>query len=200
MANKRIWWIGGLLVLVVGLPVAWYLVSPLFINREVDEPLPTARPTAVSAALDDTQMPQATEAMATAMVAPTQSAAEPMPEDDPSTMQVLAAGSFYPVAHEGEGSATIYLLADGSRVLRFEAFDVLNGPDLHVYLVPADPVPNTVGVEIVGYVDLGELKGNIGSQNYDLPANLDLSQFKSVVIWCQPFRVPFAAAPLAAPE
>jgi len=60
-------------------------------------------------------------------------------------------------------------------------------------------VPDSVGVEIAGYFDLGPLKGNIGDQNYDLPADLDLSDFKSVVIWCQPFRVPFNAAPLVAP-
>ena len=68
--------------------------------------------------------------------------------------------------------------------------------ELHVYLAPIDPVPDTVGVELEGALDLGLLKGNIGEQNYPLPSDLDLSLFKSVVIWCQPFRVPFNAAAL----
>ncbi len=83
--------------------------------------------------------------------------------------------------------------------MRFEDFEVLNGPQLHVWLVPVDPVPNTVGVEISGYVDLGPLKGNIGNQNYDIPDGLALDDFASVVIWCVPFRVPFNAAPLSTP-
>jgi hypothetical protein len=98
----------------------------------------------------------------------------------------------------GSGQALVYQLADGSRILRLQGFEVDNGPDLHVYLVPVDPVPSSIGVENPGSVDLGGLKGNVGDQNYELPADLDLSQFKSVVIWCQPFRVPFIAAPLVA--
>jgi hypothetical protein len=130
------------------------------------------------------------------MAEPEKTMEDPMPADETADMRIVALGEFYNLAHEGHGRATIYELADGSRLLRFEEFEVLNGPDLHVWLVPVDPVPDTVGVEIPGYVDLGPLKGNIGDQNYDLPANLNLGNFKSVVIWCQPFRVPFNAAAL----
>ena len=42
---------------------------------------------------------------------------DPMPEGDMATMQILGQGSFYDLAHEGEGLATIYQLEDGSRVL-----------------------------------------------------------------------------------
>ena len=101
------------------------------------------------------------------------------------------------VIHSGAGQAVLYQLADGSRILRLQDFEVDNGPDLHVYLVPIDPVPSSVGEEIPGSVDLGALKGNIGDQNYEIPADLDLSQVQSVVIWCQPFRVPFIAAALS---
>jgi len=183
--NRRL--IGlGIVALAIALPVGWYLLSPLFIDRVVEEELP-----AVAA--------EATAAMEGAMAEPDKRMEEPMPEGDMASMRILAQGEFYDLAHEGEGRATLYELADGSRVLRFEQFKVLNGPDLHVWLVPVDPVPNTVGREITGYVDLGPLKGNIGDQNYDLPEDLELGDFKSVVIWCQPFRVPFNAAPLNPP-
>jgi len=175
----------GALALVIGLPVGWYLLSPLFIDRVVEEELP------IVAA-------EATAAMEEAMTEPDTTVEEPMPAEM-AEMRILAQGEFYDLAHEGRGRATVYELADGSRVLRFEEFEVLNGPDLRVWLVPVDPVPDTVGVEIPGYFNLGPLKGNIGDQNYDLPADLDLSDFKSVVIWCQPFRIPFNAAPLIAP-
>lgn len=180
MLTRRQRWLLTFVVL-VALGIGWYLLSPLFIDRAVNEELPMA---------------QATGAMATAAAAPADMAEEAMPAEM-SVMTVLAQGDFYPVAHEGEGQATIYQLESGERVLRFDPFEVLNGPDLHVWLVPVDPVPDTVGVEIEGYVDLGQLKGNIGSQNYALPADFELAQGWSVVVWCVPFRVPFSAAPLA---
>ena len=208
-----------LLGLIIAAVVGWYLISPLFIDRQVSEAFPTAQATEsmeesdstpmaeetaapsmeAEAPLDPTTMAEATQAMEDAMAEPTKAMDEPMPEDDPAEMTVLFQGSFYNIAHEGMGTATIYQLADGSRILRFEGFEVLNGPDLHVYLAPQNPVPNTIGVELEGSVDLGELKGNIGDQNYEIPADLDLNAFGSVVIWCQPFRVPFIAAPLQVP-
>ena len=182
--------------LAVALPAGWYLLSPLFIDRVVEEEFPIV-PAAATAAMEEAA--EATAAMEDAMAEPEKTMEDPMPAEEMADMRILAHGEFYSLAHEGGGRATIYELTDGSRVLRFEEFEVLNGPDLHVWLVPVDPVPDTVGVEIAGYFDLGPLKGNIGDQNYDLPADLDLSDFKSVVIWCQPFRVPFNAAPLVAP-
>ncbi|MEP7357373.1 MAG: DM13 domain-containing protein [Anaerolineales bacterium] len=140
----------------------------------------------------------ATEAFATAMAANATATELPVAATDVPTTTVLAQGLFYNVVHEGHGQATVYQFADGSRVLRLDDFEVLNGPELHVYLAPVDPVQPVVGADIDGALDLGQLKGNIGSQNYDLPAGLDLAQYRSVIIWCQPFKVPFIAAPLAA--
>lgn len=185
MKNRNLLYLGIALALIVGLPVGYYLLSPLWINVEVDESFPTAMPADVSV--------QATQAMSTAMAEPTKMMEEAMPEAE---MQLLAQGSFYNIIHVGSGEAFFYQLSDGSRILRLQDFEVDNGPELHVYLVPIDPVPSSIGTEIPGAVDLGFLKGNIGDQNYEIPADLDLSQFKSVVIWCQPFRVPFIAAPL----
>lgn len=188
---------------VIGLLVAYYLLSPLFIDRVVEEQLPTAEQPAAgepaSAPEQAPLSPQATASMQAAMNEPDTLMEEPMPPGDLAQTQILARGEFYDLAHEGTGTATVYQLQDGSRVLRFEDFEVLNGPNLHVWLVPQDPVPDTVGVELQGYLDLGALKGNIGSQNYPLPPDLVLEEYASVVIWCVPFRVAFNAAPLAGP-
>lgn len=184
MKNRKLLSLGIVLAVIVGLPIAWYLLSPLWINVEVDESFPTVA--------QDVNV-QATQAMSTAMAEPTKMMDEPMPETE---MNILAQGSFYDIIHVGSGQASVYQLADGSRILRLQSFEVDNGPELHVYLVPIDPVPSSIGIEIPGAVDLGFLKGNIGDQNYEIPPDLDWSQFKSVVIWCQPFRVPFIAAPL----
>ncbi|MGE5743040.1 MAG: DM13 domain-containing protein, partial [Gemmatimonadota bacterium] len=94
------------------------------------------------------------------------------------------------------GAATIYRLADGRLVLRLTEFATSNGPDVRVYLVAADDVQDEAAAKLAGFVDLGALKGNIGNQNYDVPAGLDLSRYRAVSIWCRRFSVNFGAAPL----
>ena len=98
--------------------------------------------------------------------------------------------------HKGSGTAIIYRGPDGSLLLRLENFSVTNGPDLHVYLSP-HPNPGRGGqVRTAGYVDLGELKGNRGNQNYPIPAGVDIDIQQSVVIYCVPFSVVFSVAML----
>lgn len=103
----------------------------------------------------------------------------------------LVSGTFTGLgSYAGGGDAVV--LNDGTeqRFLRFEEnFETSNGPDLNVYL--------TVGGDVdAGYVDLGDLRGNIGSQNYEIPVGVDLGEFDTVVIWCVRFGVGFAEAPL----
>ena len=43
---------------------------------------------------------------------------------------------------------------------------------------------------------LGSLKGNVGNQNYEIPADADVNALFSVVIYCSPFHVVFSVAPL----
>jgi Electron transfer DM13 len=109
----------------------------------------------------------------------------------------IAAGSFHSNAHPTKGRATIYRLDDGRRVLRLTEFKTSNGPDVRVYLVAAADVQKEDAAKKAGIVDLGALKGNVGDQNYDVPAGLDLSKYRAVSIWCRRFSVNFGAAPLA---
>jgi hypothetical protein len=112
--------------------------------------------------------------------------------------KVLAQGQFHKADKAGKGTATIYRLANGKRVLRLTDFAVDNGPDLHVRLIAANDAKDTASVAKTDHVELGKLKGNKGSQNYDVPDNVDLSKYKVVSIWCNRFSVNFAAAPLTA--
>ena len=122
---------------------------------------------------------------------------EAMPPGDPGPTPIKA-GQFRDADrfHRGMGTATIYRLRSGDHVLRFEDFDVTNGPDLRV-LLSSHPDPTT-GEELNSstYIELGKLKGNIGSQNYDLPADVDVASQRSVIIYCKPFHVIFSVAPL----
>lgn len=98
--------------------------------------------------------------------------------------------------HWADGTAAIYRRPDGSHFLRFEdGFEAANGPDLRVLVsAAADPRESE---ELGEYTEIADLKGNIGAQNYDLPADLDLAEIGSVVIYCKPFSVVFSTAPFA---
>jgi hypothetical protein len=76
-------------------------------------------------------------------------------------------------------------------VLRFEQFDIQNGPDLRVYLVPG--VDQTALAE--GNIYLGRLRGNVGDQTYELPAGTTLSPGPwTALVWCEAFSVEFVGA------
>ena len=112
--------------------------------------------------------------------------------------KVVAKGDFHNADKAGKGTATVYEVADGKRILRLSEFETDNGPDLHVRLIAADDAKDTDSVKKAEFVELAKLKGNKGSQNYDVPENVDLSKYKVVSIWCNRFSVNFAAAPLTA--
>ena len=108
----------------------------------------------------------------------------------------LESGTLVAAAHDTAGTVTIYRLDSGDRVLRLTDFHTSNGPDVHVYLTSAAKVNSNGDVTSGKYLDLGTLKGNIGNQNYEIPANVDLNEFHSVSIWCARFHVNFGAAQL----
>jgi Electron transfer DM13 len=108
----------------------------------------------------------------------------------------LATGEFHSGAHETKGMAAVFQLADGKKTLRLTNFATSNGPDVHVYLVAATDAKDNDSVTKAGFLDLGSLKGNIGDQNYELPANADLAKYRAVTIWCKRFSVNFGTAPL----
>jgi hypothetical protein len=110
--------------------------------------------------------------------------------------ETLVSGQFYSILHPTAGTATIYRMGDGSRILRFTNFTTSNGPDVHVYMVASDDAKDAATVEKAGFIDLGVIKGNVGDQNYVLAGDLDLAKYRAVSIWCKRFSVNFGAAAL----
>ncbi|MFJ3876318.1 DM13 domain-containing protein [Streptomyces sp. NPDC090077] len=113
--------------------------------------------------------------------------------------RTLARGTLISHEHTTTGTVELVRLADGSRVLRLEGLDTSNGPDLRVWLTDAPVKEGTDGWYVFDdgkHVSLGALKGNKGDQNYPVPADVDLSQYGSVTIWCDRFDVSFGAAAL----
>ncbi|MFN0093648.1 MAG: DM13 domain-containing protein [Dehalococcoidia bacterium] len=107
---------------------------------------------------------------------------------------VVARGTFRDgdPGHQGSGAAELQRLAGGRLNLLLSNFSVTNGPDLFVVL-SKDAEGRYSGDDLVLEP---RLKANNGTQNYDVPAGTDTSQFRSVIIWCRQFRVTFAYAPL----
>jgi Electron transfer DM13 len=117
--------------------------------------------------------------------------------DERAAGTVLARGEFThanpsdPI-HYGKGRVTIY-----GDVLHLEPdFEVGPGPKYHVYLVPEKNVLPSTNVARTMFVDLGRLKAFKGSQNYSVPAGVDIAKFDSVVIWCEQFDVLISPAAL----
>ena len=124
----------------------------------------------------------------------------PEAEQDPGELEtatVLVTGEFIEIdpLHWGKGTATIYQLSEQQRILRFQDYSSARGGDMFVYL-SRDPEPRTAVEVGVDFLDLGRLKGNIGNQNYNLPANLDLSRYRSVVIFSRQFNTVMTVANL----
>jgi hypothetical protein len=143
----------GLLAL-VGIGVAYWLISPLFIERIVSEEL-----------------------------------AEIALMEMGEQLQIIASGSFEGLAtHNAMGTARLLKIGD-KYYIRFEDdFRVTNGPDLFVHFGKNgeyDPAAR-----------LASLKGNSGSQNYEIPENIDFNNYDEVWIWCRAFSVPFGKAAL----
>jgi hypothetical protein len=122
-----------------------------------------------------------------------------MDESMPTGVMVVASGEL--ISHEHPTTGTVQLLAlpDGSRVLRLENLRTSNGPLLKVFVTDAPVLAGEAGWFVFDdgrHVDLGELKGNIGSSNYAVPADVDLTGLDSVSVWCDRFNVSFGAATL----
>lgn len=194
----------GILAIIPVAWLAWWLLSPLWMDTEVSEDFPRA----ARAVIPEGMTPQEVEIqMGIAAATDAPMVEESMPAMTGMTASevenaVKAAGSFTGADrfHQGEGTATIFELGPGERILRFEDFRVTNGPDLRVLLVNTPNPEGHSDLDDAGYVELGKLKGNVGSQNYDIPDTVSLSDVESVVIYCKPFRVVFSVATLAKVE
>ncbi len=155
-------------------------------------PTPLPSPTSPAPATPAAPEPAVTAA-SPAAPAPTTPAARP-PADGPV---VLARGSWTSLEHTTTG--TVVLLRDGTDLqLALVDLDGSNGPDLRVILSPKKAIEGDWFGYEDGAVYLGALKGNKGTQTYDVPDDLDLDDIASVVIWCERFSVGFGAADLVA--
>ena len=178
--NTRRWslLVGGVVVLAV---VAFAVFRPdkLVTDQRVDEELDAEVAAAIGAGV--TEVPSTGPGGTTDQAAPPTTAAP----------FLLSRGDFISQAgHDVRGTAAVVEGREG-RVLVLPDLRSGNGPDLRLYLSPES------SGSVEGGLQLGRLKGNIGTQSYELPDGVDLVELDNVVIWCERFSVPFGTATLA---
>ena len=194
--NKGI--IAGIIIAVVA--VGGVLASPLFYDTEVDEALPVAlnemqegltlekfseMDEESRVVLVDAMPEKVKDMIMDESAKTTRTVSEEM--DDSNEPQILKTGMFVGLDnHFAEGDAKLLQVGD-QQFLRFENFEVTNGPDLRVYI--------TQGGDVKQGIHLEKLKGSKGAQNYALDG-IDTSVYDTVVIYCQPFGVYFGEAAL----
>jgi hypothetical protein len=111
--------------------------------------------------------------------------------EEPGGPVALAAGQFTGEdGHAGSGTATVVEEASGERTLTFTDFEVDPGAQVEVWLTQD-------ASSFEERVELGGLKGNVGDQQYELPGGADLTRYDTVVLYCTPFTVRIAVAPLS---
>jgi len=152
----------------------WFQPQKLFLNKTISEPAPGVIQTAQAG--ETNRNPTAGQSR-------------------PPDLQVVRSGSFRSLEHATTGRVIVLRRPAGRLILRLERLSTSNGPDLRVYLSHV-PASSDLRAYRTGFIDLGALKGNRGSQNYAIPAGTDVSAFKSAVIWCRRFAVGFGVAPL----
>lgn len=185
--NRNRWIILGCVVGGLAI-VAFALFRPdkLFVDSTVDEELDEDVAAAIAAgSADEPDTPDGT----TTTDAP---GADPESTSAPTTTlpDVLGEGDFVGQAGHSVSGAAFVINQDGGRLLVLPELNSENGPDLQLYLSPES------SGSVDGGVKLGPLKGNLGTQSYELPDDIDLSAQTNVVIWCERFSTPFGTATL----
>jgi hypothetical protein len=200
----------GIIIAAVAIPLGIYTASPLFINTEINEPVPTVSngsndAVATQEFKDFMEMTEEERIekgqqmsieerdiiMKGAAQTNDSTVNEAMTTTGGGETSTVYAGTFVGVndgIHNAEGQVKVIKLSDGSNFLRLEDFRSTNGPDLYVYL--------STDKSNSDFVNLGRLKGNVGNQNYEIPQGTDLSKYDTVLIWCQAFSVLFGSAEL----
>ena len=207
----------GIVIAAVAIPLGIYTISPLFVNTEINEPLPTTVSNDGNRNDSAYSIPQFRDFMEMSEKERLEKGMQMSNEERNMIMKAAAqfndttvnenmvtsageaevntsttyAGMFVSVndgIHNAEGLAKVIRLDDGRMILRLENFKATNGPDLYVYLATDNSTSD--------FVNLGRLKGNIGNQNYNIPEGTDFSRYDTVLIWCKAFSVLFGSAQL----
>ncbi len=178
------------LIAVVGVVLLAVTVLPYFIDTRADDTLLTGPAVASTQNTPGTQSPPGTTGTPGTQSTPG-TAGTPSGETSQASAVKVTSGQLKGLAgHRGSGAASIVRAPDGSHVVQLEDYDVSSGVTLFLYVVPGANQEEPAA----GSVNLGRLVENTGNRVVPIPAGTDLSGPQTVLIWCEPFSTPIAAA------
>jgi len=211
MSRRNIFILIVLIVLFGGL--AYYAISPLFRNKEVQDALPEQTVKTIPVSLDtidsvpadleneieivnDERVEKPIAPAEDDSVEPTDEGGKELisepPQEEvttpvsvPAPVETKSVPVIGTFGHPAEGVARVIETAEGT-IVRFENFKTINGPNLHVYL--------SKDLDAKDFVDLGPIRGTSGNINYAVPGDIDISEYTYVLHWCVPFHVLFNSA------
>lgn len=120
----------------------------------------------------------------------------PLPEMSSGQAQVIRTGSVYDVDRVGRGAVKIFRLPGGQLALRLEEFFVSQNSDLELRLSELSEPKSTPEIAAAPQKNLEFLKATTGAMNYLIPKDVDISRYRSLVIWCEITHNAYAAATL----
>ncbi len=182
------------LAIVIVLGIGYYLLSPLWRKRVVNEASPVTKDqiqgqtnTSLKTSTSTEHLSPEQQVMLEKEMAKMKDVVTKADQSMPATPRVLSQAPFIASAHDVQGKA---LLIDTGKekIIRFENFKTINGPALRIYLA--------TDLSAKDFVDLGEIKATEGNVNYQLPAGTDTSKYKNVLVWCKAFSILFSYAQL----
>jgi hypothetical protein len=169
-------WVRVAISSVVALALAWVLFANAYHDTKVVEHLAGLQPRTEQGTLDAETSTPTTVPLAPALA--------------PAAPVRVRAASFRGINHRASGTASIIRQPDGAFVVGLEDIDFEPGPDYRVYVVPGNATRPGDGA-----IELDKLRGNVGTQFYDVPSDTDPTDGEwTVLVWCRVFAVPIAAA------
>ena len=166
-----------LLILAV---VGWYFISPAFDVVEADDISPLNHLSEGARDMFHTEMAKMEDHVL-------EMDDQMSPQASIRSTSIVAHSLFTADAHDVMGTALL-IEDNGKKILRFENFETINGPNLHIYL--------SANLDATDFIDLGKIKATKGNVNYEVPSHVDTTKYNNVLVWCVPFRVLFSYAEL----
>ena len=120
----------------------------------------------------------------------------PLVEPPPANLagaRVLGTATMHGIDKVGEGTATIYETADGAHLVRLDHFFVTINSQLELRLSAAVAPKASTDIAGAAFTTVAPLKATEGDMNYPVPADVDLSQYNSVVVWLDANRSAYSA-------
>lgn len=175
------------IVLLAASAFGWWTLSPLFIDKEVQDEIDPILQARIEAQKKvDAEREARQKALADEIEnIPDESTPEPVTDEPIDDFGVTTSGPF-PITgttgHPASGNIEI-IESPEEKLVYYKNYYGTNGPDLKVYLAK--------DLDARDIVDLGDAKGNQGNLIYGAPPDVDFSEYKYVLTWCEAFGVLF---------